>query len=147
MNSAFFPLFSALLAPLLGPSGVRVALAAAFAGIALFVARTVPSSPAALLRRASLVPTALLLLGATAYPWYFAWLLPFLTLAPGVLVVLTAVLPLYDLSFAFEYAGRGALFDRLVVPFEWLPIWAALGWTALRRLRRQAVHSAEAVGP
>ncbi len=146
-NSAVFPIATAILEPVFGSSGPRLVLAAALAGLAFFVARTVPGSPVALLRRASFVPAALLLLGPTAYPWYFAWLLPFLTLAPGVLVVLTAVLPLYDLSFAFEYAGRGALFDRLVVPFEWLPIWAALGWTALRRLRRRAVHSAEAVGP
>ena len=71
MNGAIFPLFSALLAPLLGPAGVRVALAAAFAGLALFVARTAPSNPGALLRRASFVPAALLLLGPTAFPWYF----------------------------------------------------------------------------
>jgi hypothetical protein len=147
MNGAFFPLFSALLAPLLGPAGVRIALAAAFAGLALFVARTVPSNPVALLRRASVVPAALLLLGPTAFPWYFTWLLPFLTLAPGVLLVLTAALPLYDLSFAFEYAGHAALFDRLVVPLEWLPVWAALAWVALQRVRRRAAPSLGAVEP
>mgnify|MGYP001051794693 CR=1 FL=1 len=141
MNGAFFPVLSALLAPLLGPAGVRVALAAAFAGIAFVLARTASSSPVALVRRASVVPAALLLLGPTAFPWYFAWLLPFLTLAPGVLLVLTATLPLYDLSFAFEYAGHAALFDRLVVPLQWLPVWTALAWIALQRLRRRALSS------
>jgi len=146
-NSAAFPLAAALLEPVFGSPGPRLLVAAVLAGLALFVARTAPSSPAALLRRSALLPAALLLLGPTAYPWYFAWLLPFLTVAPGVLLLLTATLPLYDLSFAFEYAGRGALFDRLVVPLEWLPIWAALGWTALRRARRGGVPSAGAVEP
>lgn len=143
MNAGLWQLLAALLEPVLGSTGLRLGLAAAFAAFALLLARTAPARPEDLLRRASAVPAALLLLGPTAYPWYFTWLLPFLVAAPGSLLLLTATLPLYDLGFALERAGHARLFHGLVVPLEWIPVWGSLAFSAGRRWRRGLPPSEE----
>jgi hypothetical protein len=52
-------------------------------------------------RRALLLGTAIMLLATPNYPWYFAWLLPLVTLVPtvGVLYLITAAALIYPLWY------------------------------------------------
>ena len=130
-NGAFFSLLTD--AAGWGRQGARVALALILAGLSFLLARTVTEDPRDLLRKVGTIPAAMLLLGPTAFPWYFAWLLPFLVFTPSILLALTLTLPLYYVSFPLENSGQGALFDHVVVFLEWAPIWAALIWEVCRR--------------
>ena len=84
-----------------------------------------------------IVSAGLFLLGPTGFPWYIAWFLPFLTVVPVMpLLLLTALLPLYYLRFAFAAEGMEHLFDRYIVWLEFGPVWLWLGLIAMRRWRQ-----------
>jgi alpha-1,6-mannosyltransferase len=78
-------------------------------------------------RRSLLVLAALFFLSPTQFPWYYAWLLPFLVLQPrGSLLLLTALLPLYYLRYFFLDRGQVHIFDYGIVWAEYLPVWLLL---------------------
>ncbi len=78
-------------------------------------------------RRGLLVLTALFFLSPTQFPWYYAWLLPFLVLQPRKsLLLLTALLPLYYLRYFFLARGQVHIFDYGIVWVEYLPVWILL---------------------
>jgi alpha-1,6-mannosyltransferase len=78
-------------------------------------------------RRSLLVLAALFFLSPTQFPWYYAWLLPFLVLQPrGSLLLLTALLPLYYLRYLFLARGQVHIFDYGIVWAEYLPVWLLL---------------------
>lgn len=73
------------------------------------------------------VIAALFLLSPTQYPWYFLWMLPFLTVRPRrSLLLLTALLPLYYLRFYFDARHQPNIFDFGIVWLEFLPVWFLL---------------------
>jgi alpha-1,6-mannosyltransferase len=78
-------------------------------------------------RRSLLVLAALFFLSPAQFPWYYAWLLPFLVLQPRrSLLLLTALLPLYYLRFFFLDRGQVHIFDYGIVWVEYLPVWILL---------------------
>ena len=86
---------------------------------------------------AMIVITGLLLLcSPTGYPWYFAWLLPFLCFVPHRgLLLLGVLMPLYYLRFAFAEQGDVAVFETWIVWIEFGPVFLLLAFDALLRLR------------
>jgi hypothetical protein len=77
--------------------------------------------------RALLILSALFLLSPTQFPWYYLMLIPFLTLRPRwSLMLLTALLPLYYLRYAFLARDQAAWFDYGLVWLEYVPVWLLL---------------------
>jgi len=90
--------------------------------------------PAKVCERCLLILAAVFLLSPTQFPWYYVWLIPLLTVRPWMpLLVLTALLPLYDLRFYFDARGRVEIFDYGIVWVEYLPVW----WLLIRQWRRR----------
>ena len=77
-----------------------------------------------LFRRSLFIVAAIFLIGPTQFPWYYTWMLPFLTFLPRFsLLFLTTMLPLYYLRYYLEPSGRLDLFNNYVVWIEFVPIW------------------------
>ncbi len=84
--------------------------------------------------------TVLLLLAANCFPWYLTWLLPLLALHPyPPLLLWTAVVPLahhvvtgYEIASVWQY-------DRAILAFEYIPVFAWLAVDAARRLWKTRV--------
>lgn len=67
------------------------------------------------------------LISPAQFPWYYTWLLPFLTLRPRFpLLLLTLLLPLYYLRYYLEPRGEIRVFNDVIVWIEFVPVWAAL---------------------
>jgi hypothetical protein len=77
--------------------------------------------------RSLLVVSAVFLLSPTQFPWYYLWMLPFLTIRPRFsLLLLSALLALYYLRFHFKSTDRAWIFDYYVVWLEYVPVWILL---------------------
>lgn len=77
-----------------------------------------------LLNRSLIVVAAAFLISPTQFPWYYVWLIPFLTFNPRLsLSVLTALLSLYYLRYYLEPRGMISLFSYGVVWIEFAPVW------------------------
>ena len=74
------------------------------------------------------VVLALFLMSPAQYPWYLAWIMPFMVLRnPFLGVQLAAViLPVYYASFYFRGHNIEWVFNDIVVYLMWLPIWFVL---------------------
>jgi hypothetical protein len=69
----------------------------------------------------------LFLVSPTQFPWYYIWLLPFLTIHPRFsMLLLTALLPVYYLRYYFDARNQTAVFDDWVVWIEYIPVWILL---------------------
>ena len=95
----------------------------------------VSAAAAAAMRAGPLLPVAaLFLFSPTQFPWYYAWLLPFLCLRPcRPLEGYTATLPLYR---ALPLVSLGTLPEwwmEVIPALEHGPILAWLAWDAVRR--------------
>jgi hypothetical protein len=124
----------------------RGAVVALLVGWTGWVNRRPPGRPAEMAHRCLLVTAALFLLSPTQFPWYFVWLLPFLTLAPnGVLLFYTVLLPIYYLRIYFEMRARVQWFDNGVVWLEHLPVLGGIVWMWLKSgpQRRSRAGSAD----
>ena len=80
--------------------------------------------------------TVMFLISPTQFPWYFVWLIPFLTIKPNfALLLLTALLPMYYLRFYFEQKNMLPVFNNVVVWIEFIPVWILLilQWFKYRR--------------
>lgn len=117
-----------------------VALAAGFASV-VFAWRPI-TSRRDLVQRMTFVALIVLLLSPAQYPWYIAWVMPFMVLAPmyGVLV-LAALMPLYYTSFYFQLEGQSRIYQDIMVFAIWLPVWTLLALEC--RAIAIGVHSAE----
>ena len=93
-----------------------------------------------LMRKAGVVTAALFLLSPAQFPWYAAWMLPFLAFRPSLaLLALTALLPVYYTSFHFLARDQYDTFRHGLVWLIWLPVWAGLGletWRARGQAER-----------
>jgi len=86
-------------------------------------------TPLELSRKCLFVVAALFLLSPTQFPWYYLWMLPLLVFRPMVsLLLLTALLPLYNLRFLFSTRGLVDIFDYGIVWLEFVPVYALLAW-------------------
>jgi hypothetical protein len=144
-NSALFPALAKLVdatMTLAGwavpPSGLvaRALLGAAVLAIAVGVAWRPWNDATDLMRKAGIVAAALFLLSPAQFPWYAAWMMPFLAFNPMIsLLALSALLPIYYSSFHFLAREQYDVFRYGIVWLIWLPAWAAL---AIELWRRQA---------
>ena len=77
--------------------------------------------------RMMLLALIVLLLSPAQYPWYIAWVMPFMVVTPmyGVFVM-AASMPLYYTSFYFQFIGQTWMFQNIVVFTIWLPVWTVL---------------------
>jgi len=88
--------------------------------------------------RALVIVAALFLFAPSPYPWYFLWLLPFLTVIPSfALLAWTATLPLYQLRFHPVYIEDSQGFENSIVWVEHgIPVVLLLGTVLFRLARR-----------
>ncbi len=69
----------------------------------------------------------LFLLSPAQFPWYFLWMLPFLSLTPrGSLLLFTVLLPFYYLRFYLEAREVAEFFDYYLVWLQFVPVWVLL---------------------
>ncbi|MBI4227859.1 MAG: hypothetical protein HY600_06290 [Candidatus Omnitrophica bacterium] len=111
VNDSLFSLLAAVVSD--GTARVAVgALLTAGAGMTvLWVMRGVPGDPRRLWAGLLGLLTAAFLLLPTGNPWYFSWVLPFLTVVPvRTLVWLSGALGLYYLDFWYAYHGAPQAF-------------------------------------
>jgi hypothetical protein len=85
--------------------------------------------------RAGLVTAALFLLTPSQFPWYAIWMLPFVIFRPWLgLLAVTALIPIYYVSFHFQAQESYAVFRDRIVWLIWMPVWillAAEGWRVI----------------
>lgn len=90
------------------------------------------------LNQCFIVIAAAFLISPTQFPWYFVWVIPFLSLNPKMsILILTALLPLYYLRFYLEPRGLIAYFKHGIIWLEFMPVWIllVLDWVKLRKSR------------
>jgi len=90
-----------------------------------------------LLNKVLCLTATLFLLSPAQFPWYAAWMMPFLAFHPSLaLLALSALLPIYYASFHFLAREQYDTFRYGLVWLIWLPVWAGLAaewWLARRR--------------
>ncbi len=113
----------------------RILAAVILAAVILVVIRR--DRPEAFCRRALVIIATVFLLSPTQFPWYAMWFLPFLVGSPRMsLLILTPLLPLYYMRFAFRDNGLVHLFDYGVVWIEYLPVYGLLIWEGWRSVAK-----------
>ena len=101
--------------------------------VTFFIVRKDHSNNAELAGRFLLTTAILFFLSPTQFPWYFLWLLPFLSLRINFpLLLLTALLPIYYMRFHFEARQDTNIFDHWVVWVQYAPVWFLLIWEAMQ---------------
>lgn len=137
-NDALFGLIAGMTATLLDALSLtgldagrlaRFAVALVIVGAAVGINRKAAAEPTEIAQRFLFVAALLFLLSPTQYPWYYSWLLPFLAVRPSIpLLLLTALLPLYYLRFAFEASDFAALAERAFAWLQFGPVFLLLAW-------------------
>ena len=85
-------------------------------------------------RRFLFVVSALFLLSPTQFPWYFLWMLPFLSILPRPsLLLLTPLLSLYYIRYYFQAKGMVHVHDNGIVWLEFVPVWCLLIWEWIKQ--------------
>ena len=107
----------------------RIVVVSALVGWIVWVWRKDDTDAALLWDKCLLIVSALFLLSPTQFPWYYLWVIPFMTISPRVsLLVLNVLLPLYYLRFYFLAHGQTGTFDHLIVWLEYVPVWVLIAW-------------------
>ena len=144
VNAFLFSLLEQLLATVSDESGLLARLlVAGFVGLLVIKLswRSLQADTRSLAESCLLVTAALYLLSPTGYPWYFIWLIPWLVVRPSpALLLLTVLLPLYDLRYPLSLDGDQNLFDTVIVPLQFLPILLLLT-LPLMRLKRSGMKA------
>jgi hypothetical protein len=118
----------------------RVVVSGLLALFILWVVRKPQEGPEETGHRFLFVTGALFLLSPTQFPWYFLWMLPFLSLFPRLsLLLLTPLLSLYYLRYHFQARNQVHIHDNGIVWFEFVPVWCLLIWEWIksRKARRE----------
>ena len=64
------------------------------------------------------------LISPTQFPWYFTWVILFLSITPHLsFLSLTVLLPFYYYRNILEPLGDMPLFSKILVWFEFVPVW------------------------
>lgn len=144
-NEAIFSLIEKTSAFLLDLGGLdlldpgrmaRLVVALIVGSISLLLAFRSWKEPNALVYSVVLITAALFLSSATGYPWYYAWILPFLVVTRfRSLMLLTILLPIYYLRFYMVEIGQVDVFDTYIVWVEFGPVLLLLGWELMRKNR------------
>ncbi|RMG53877.1 MAG: DUF2029 domain-containing protein [Acidobacteria bacterium] len=119
-----------------GGLGARIVVATALVVWIGWLLRRNHRTSVDLWERSLLIVAAVFLLSPAQFPWYYVWIIPFLTIRPRrSLLLLTALLPLYYLRFHFSLHGRVEIFDYGIVWLEYVPVWYLLirEWRTGRR--------------
>lgn len=70
----------------------------------------------------------------TQFPWYYIWMLPFLTFIPyKPLLLLTVLMPLYYLRYYYEPRGEYDFYYQYIVWLEYLPALVWLGYDLISK--------------
>jgi len=73
------------------------------------------------------IVAVIFLVSPTQFPWYYTWLIPFLTIRPSFsLLILTILLPLYYTRYYLEPRNMIDLFHHVIVWIEFVPVWLLL---------------------
>jgi alpha-1,6-mannosyltransferase len=141
-NSALFPTLVTLanaVGAAVGMAGfdaampVRLLLGLIVIAAALWLAVNPWPDASALLGKTLVFTTVLYLLSPAQFPWYAAWMMPFLVFTScWPLLALTALLPLYYASFHFFARDSYDIYRYGLVWLIWLPVWAGVAWHVLR---------------
>jgi alpha-1,6-mannosyltransferase len=111
----------------------RVLVSLILVAVVGWVSRPGSATAEQLWERSLLVVFATFLLSPTQFPWYYAWVVPFLVIRPRAsLLVLNALVFLYYLRFYFMARNNVNIFDYGVVWVEFLPVWCLLLWEWVR---------------
>ena len=103
---------------------ISVILIICFSTIALIRNRVMDDMD--VIRKILIVLSILFFLSPTQFPWYYLWLLPFLTIIPyRPLLLLTVLMPIYYLRYYFEQSWQFEYYKNLIVFLEYVPV---LGW-------------------
>jgi hypothetical protein len=108
------------------PTGAFYAFAALLLlGLALWAFLSSEAGALAAIRCAFVLATALMLLFSSHYPWYYLWLLPFVTVIPYVpmLYFVTACFYLYTTSLANPGPAMYYMFEWLYATTALLVLW------------------------
>jgi len=153
MNDALFMVFDWIIQTVSGPLGasknntdwmVRVTIALLLIAWTLWHCRTESKTIPDLANRWVLIIGALFLLSPTQFPWYFIWVLPFLTLAPRYsFLVLTAMLPMYYLKFYYNAVGDVDFFHNRLVWLEYAPTFGLILWEFFQYRKTESAHHAK----
>ncbi|MEM7751059.1 MAG: glycosyltransferase 87 family protein, partial [Pseudomonadota bacterium] len=148
-NGALNPAMEMFIRLILSPIGfadgalpnqlARGLVAITAATIALLIALPAIRHSEDLVHRTTWVVLAVFLLSPAQYPWYLAWILPFMVLRDPLHGVQTAavILPIYYVSFYFRGHNIEWIFNDIVVFAMWVPIWLVL----YRDLRQPITHA------
>lgn len=144
-NGALFPVLQTIASVAFDAqtsSTLARALVAVTAGsFALFLAWQPVRSSTDLLRRMTFVALAVVLLSPAQYPWYIAWILPFMAVVPlNVTFLMAALMPIYYMSFYFREWDMEWLFQNVIVFVIWLPVWTVLAIELRSAINRQPDH-------
>jgi alpha-1,6-mannosyltransferase len=90
-------------------------------------------------RRGLVILSGLLFLSSNAFPWYFAWIVPFLCFCPSPALLLMTVTCVLGYSPVVAYAAGGAYANSpLMLTLEYLPVFGLLAYEVARHFRRAA---------
>ncbi|MEQ9487621.1 MAG: glycosyltransferase 87 family protein [Alphaproteobacteria bacterium] len=117
----------------------RLAVAGALTLLALLLALLArPKDDRALAVSVLMLVACLFIFVPSPYPWYFIWLLPFLSLVPMTAILCwTATLPLYQLRFHSYFMDNDGMFENGIVWLEHgVPITLIIITLLIRIVRR-----------
>ncbi len=123
-NTALFPQLVNLLSLFVVPAEMyaRLLVALSLSLLVIYLVRTNDLEAATLIRRITITIALLFLLSPVQLPWYYLWLLPFLSMYPHpALLLMASLLPIYFLRFHFDFRGEAHIFDQFIVWFQYLP--------------------------
>ncbi len=135
-NSALTPAIEHLTEQILNITGTdvvsssllaRLTLAALILTALVLVCSAKMANSQDMLRRVSILTTAMFFLSPAQFPWYLMWVLPYMCFFPiyGV-YILTATIPIYYLAFYLYPRELDYVFSNALVWIIWLPAWSLL---------------------
>lgn len=141
-NDALFKLFVLAAKGLLAVAGkplwhaqaaARVLVAVSLVAIVFASLRRPIPDGIALCDRALTTVAAAFLLSPAPFPWYYAWLAPFVAVRPrGSLLVLGVLLAVYDARYFFLARGTESFFDTWLVWLQYAPVLVLIVYEARR---------------
>lgn len=150
-NSALFPAVEDLVGNVLRAIGRpedawifgRGLMGAAMVAVALIMSWRPLVDTEDLCRRAGVVTLWLVLTSPAQFPWYVVWTIPFAAFQPRLsIVAMTALVPLYYVSFHFIARDAYGLFSQGIVWMIWSPVWIAVATDAFLGRRVSGAGSA-----
>ncbi len=87
------------------------------------------NSSESIYKKAFLIVGFAFLISPTQFPWYFTWVILFLSITPHLsFLSLTALLPFYYFRYFLEPLGDLNFFTNVIVWLEFVPVWFLIFW-------------------